>query len=289
MVRELPRTLFTLSCEYQQNIDINDYEIIVIDNGSKNKPLQEDFHADIKYLTYINPTHSPAKAINMGFSQAKGELIGLLIDGARMASPNLLSAAISASNLHKNPVISSMAYHLGNQVQMKSVLAGYDQDAEDKLLSTVDWKNNGYKLFEISVLAGSSSNGWFLPIAESNAFFLKTNSWKILGGIDERFQSAGGGLVNLDIYKRAVELPNSKLISLLGEGTFHQVHGGIATNLRRADASWYIFNEEYKSIRGEYYKRAEITPSFFGELRPEHACFLEESITKYNLNNSHKK
>jgi len=286
MQRELPRTLFTLSCDYQKNIDLSDYEIIVIDNGSKNKPLQEGFNADIKYLTYINPTHSPAKAINMGLSQAKGELIGLMIDGARMASPNLLSAAISASSLHKNPVISSIAYHLGNQVQMKSVLAGYDQDAEDTLLSTVDWRNNGYKLFEISVLAGSSNNGWFLPIAESNAFFLKTNSWKTLGGIDERFQSPGGGLVNLDIYKRAIELPNSKLISLLGEGTFHQVHGGIATNLRRTDASWNIFNEEYKSIRGEYYKQSQVKPYFFGGVRPEHAHILEESITKYNLNNT---
>ena len=47
MQRELPRTLFTLSCDYQKNIDLSDYEIIVIDNGSKNKPLQEGFNADM--------------------------------------------------------------------------------------------------------------------------------------------------------------------------------------------------------------------------------------------------
>src|SRR5581483_9041619 len=51
-----------------------------------------------------------------------------------------------------------------------------------------------------------------------------------LGGFDERFASPGGGYVNLDAYRRALDLPRTRLIVLLGEGTFHQVHGGAATS-----------------------------------------------------------
>ena len=35
------------------------------------------------------------------------------------------------------------------------------------------------------------------------------------------------------------------------KGTFHQVHGGVATNSKRADATPKIYADEYISIRGE--------------------------------------
>lgn len=34
MARELPRTLYTLSSQYQRGIAPQDYEVIVVDNGS---------------------------------------------------------------------------------------------------------------------------------------------------------------------------------------------------------------------------------------------------------------
>ena len=41
--------------------------------------------------------------------------------------------------------------------------------------------------------------------------------------MDERYAEAGGGLVNLDFYARAAEAADL-IWTLLGEGTFHQVH-----------------------------------------------------------------
>ena len=35
-----------------------------------------------------------------------------------------------------------------------------------------------------------------------------------------------GGFLNMDTYIRACEMPDSELVMLLGERTFHQLHGG---------------------------------------------------------------
>ena len=42
MEREAPRTLFTLSPQYQRGVDPGDYEVIVLDAGS-HTPLEEIF------------------------------------------------------------------------------------------------------------------------------------------------------------------------------------------------------------------------------------------------------
>jgi hypothetical protein len=42
MAREVPRTLFTLSAEYQRGVSAGDYEVIVLDAGSVT-PLEENF------------------------------------------------------------------------------------------------------------------------------------------------------------------------------------------------------------------------------------------------------
>jgi hypothetical protein len=99
------------------------------------------------------------------------------------------------------------------------------------LLASIDWPQDGYRLFEIATVDESSVDGWLQPIAEANALFMPRKSWDQLGGMDERFDASGGGLVNLDMYSRAMELPDAQLVLLLGEGTFHQMHGGIATNV----------------------------------------------------------
>ena len=161
---------------------------------------------------------------------------------------------------------------------MESVKKGYCQATEDAMLSGIGWEDDGYRLFEISALAGSSAGGWFELPAESNAVFLRAEHWRALAGFDERFTTPGGGLANLDIWSRICADETGELIMLLGEATFHQVHGGIATNsLNPPQQSFY---EEYASIRGRPYARPIRRPLYFGSLADQAKSSLKRSIER---------
>lgn len=265
MARELPRTIQSLSPSMQRNIAADDYEVIVVDNGSRSLvdiDACRQWGANIVFHRMEPASVSPCAALNRGLQLAQGEIVGAMVDGARMASPGLLWTTMAARRLHDRPIISTLGFHLGPKVQMQSVREGYDQGIEDRLLDGAGWQADGYRLFDISVLAGSSAAGWFSPIAESNALFLPRSVWQELGGCDEQFVSAGGGLANLDLYRRACGLTNSQLVVLLGEGTFHQVHGGIATNA--LTSPWPAFHAEYVRLRQQPFAAPTAPAWLFG-------------------------
>lgn len=267
MDRELPRTIRTLGRTYQRDMAGCDYEIIVIDNGSA-RPVQEEALRQIAdNVRVVRPQEaliSPARAINEAVRACEGQLIGLFIDGARMASPGLLAGALAAYRSDPAKVIGSLAFHLGPDVQLRSVFEGYNQQVEDELLASIPWEEDGYTLFTKSVLALSSAQGWFGVLAESNGVILDRGLWERLGGLDERFSSPGGGLVNLDFWKRAVEASDNTPWIVLGEGTFHQVHGGAATNGTRTDRE--KMQAEYEALLGERFIKTNYSPRLIGTL-----------------------
>jgi hypothetical protein len=107
--------------------------------------------------------------------------------------------------------------------------------------------------------------------------------WKNLGGYDVRFDMRGGGLVNLDLYKRACEYPGITHIFLHGEGTFHQFHGGVTTGGEDSKARQTFIDairEQYQQIRGHSFSSPETNPLYLGELSDSAQKFVQTSANK---------
>jgi glycosyltransferase involved in cell wall biosynthesis len=273
MRREAPRTLQSLSPSYQSDVESESYEVVVVENGSS-KPLNEEivesFGERFRYLFLEEASPSPAAAVNYGSRQSRSKHIGIMIDGARMVSPGMVGLALRCLRAFERPVIGTLGFHLGPDLQIHAGKSGYDEPAEDRLLADIGWPADGYRLFEIATLALSSRRGWFGSLFESNCAFMPRAIFEELNGFDEAFDAPGGGLVNLDFWRRACELEDSTVINLLGEGSFHQIHGGAATSrteeeLNRMYAEW---GAQYERIRGEVFSGPERTPLVVGYPRP---------------------
>jgi glycosyltransferase involved in cell wall biosynthesis len=262
MRREAQRTLLSLSTAYQQGVREADYEVIAIDNGS-GQPLDRDmvesFGPHFRYHFHATDAVSPVAALNLGADMAGGRYVALIVDGARMTSPGLVQSTLAALRISQNPFLCSLSWHLGPDVQNRSMLQGYNQQVEDRMLEDVAWPADGYRLFEISTLAQSSLPGFlggFPP--ECSWLSLERAAFERMGGYDPGFVSPGGGLVNQDIVTRAAAAGGFDFVVLLGEGVFHQIHGGVATNVKLSDHPIEGFQQEYTRLRGLRYTRPNI-------------------------------
>jgi len=275
MQREAERTLFSLSTDYQENCDSSRYEVIALDNNSS-EPLDAgmvETHGDnFRYEFLDLQTVSPAAAVNYGARIAKGKFVAIIVDGARMASPGLVSRTLSCTGFFSQPAIFSLSWHLGPEVQNESMLKGYDQRTEDALLESINWRENGTRLFDVATLAQSSGKGFLGGVpTELSWICIRRELFMRLGGFNEAFVSKGGGQVNHDFRNRLMTAPGIEPVMLLGEGVFHQFHGGVATNVPMAEHPANEFRAEYQRIHGEPCRPSPTPePIYFGTM-PENA------------------
>ena len=249
MAAQIKNTLQSLLPPYQRNISIDEYEIILIDNGSA-KMLDEETrkispNLDYIYLSPNESSPSPAPAMNRGVALARAPRLCLMIDGARLLTPGVLSWGMRLLELSPRAMVEVRGWHLGPKWQPESVMEGYDHEEERRLLQAIGWPENGYRLWEVAASTPQVSRGYADPAPESNCIFLSRDLFFETGGFDERSREPGGGLVNLDFFARAVATAG-RVFTLLGEGTFHQVHRGAATGLSKP-----ILEERFKQWRAE--------------------------------------
>ena len=264
--REAERTLFSLSSTYQKAMNSEDFEVIAIDNGSSkalDPAMVNSFGSNFKYQYIETNSISPCEALNKGISEAQFPYVMPIIDGAHMLSPGVLKETCAVLRAFPNAFVYTLPFHLGSIIQNESMLKGYNQNIEDLLLETVDWKNNGYQLFGVSEIQ-NANHSFFTAVLESNCFTVSKEKLLSVNGFDVKFTSKGGGLVNLDLFKKLVEDKTVKPVALIGEASFHQFHGGVSTNVKREKHPLPEYKNEYTKITGHTYSHPNYQPYYWG-------------------------
>jgi hypothetical protein len=253
MQHQVANTIMTLLPPYQQNISADQFEILLIDNGS-DQPLPESIwrqspNIRCQHIPKSTAPRNPGVAINRAVADNRSPLLCIMIDGARMLTPGVLHRGIELASMSEKTLVEVRGWHLGSKLQMESVLDGYNPAVEKKLLDQIDWPNDPYRLFEISTPAASMKKGFLGLAAECTCLFISRTLFDRIGGYDERYTEPGGGLCNADFFVRAVQA-SERVFTLLGEGTFHQIHGGAATGLTGENSrdSFRRWKTEYERL-----------------------------------------
>lgn len=283
MPRQAMNTIHSLSPEYQQDVDGHDYEVVVVENRSERMLDAAAVRAvagNVAYLPRDEPGVSPAAALNAGAAHSRAPVLALMVDGARMVTPGVVANILRAQALVPDPVVSVPGYHLGSALHQDAAGTGYTVEQEQADLARLQWRADGYRLFDMAVPSASCSQGFLGPIAESNCLALPRLVFDAIGGVDERFRSRGGGFVNLDLYRRAVD--RGTLVLLPGEGTFHQFHGGATTGAQNVDRDRLLddMRREYRELRGHEHAPPLQSPILLGRVPAAALPFLRHSADR---------
>ena len=282
MADQAERTLRSLSASHQRSVSEEDYEIIVVENESSwvlGEARACATGGNVRYFLRQETQRTPVHAVNFGAAQARGSHVVIMIDGARMVTPGVVRLALDAFRIAPNAAVCVPGYHLGDKLQQVAVNEGYDEAEEAKLLDQIAWPSDGYRLFEIAVFAASCAAGFFRPNHESNFLGLSLENWSALGGMDARYDDLGGGMANIELYRRVLEAPETPFYLLFGEGSFHQFHGGISTNAPRGEREVIgrQIDEQDKALRSDR-RPPQAQPILFGQLHPSAYRFMRLSL-----------
>jgi hypothetical protein len=278
MRRQAYNTLYSLSTAYQCNTAAN-YEVIVVENRSdENLPAAqvESLPGNFRYFLREDPGVSPVPAVNFALAQCRGSMVGLLIDGARMLSPRVVEHVLTLRRAFDHPLVVVPGYHLGTEQHGAADAARATTEQDE--LERLDWRADGYRLFSHACFSPGNSRGYFHPLMECNALFCNRQSLVEIGGADPHFDLAGGGSINLHIYRSLGMQPRNQLIVLPGEGNFHQYHGGVTTQaIDDREATLAAFRNQLNGCWGGQYKALSREPLLFGNVGSSAQRFLQMS------------
>jgi hypothetical protein len=284
MPDQAERTLRSLSVPYQQGVRASDYEILVVENRS-DRPFGPERAAraapGARHVHRDETRRSPVGAVNFGVAEARAPHVAVVIDGARMATPGVVRLTLAALRADPDAVVAVPGYHLGHEPQQDAVNTGHDEAADAALLASIGWPADGYRLFEVGSFSGSSRRGFLRPQSEANFLAVSKARWRAAGGMDPRYDDLGGGKANFDLYNRLLAPPGTALFLLFGEGTFHQVHGGITTNTpaEEREPIMEAIRAQDRLIRGDA-KRPAVRAHLFGVPHPAMHRFLQQSLSR---------
>jgi cephalosporin hydroxylase len=261
MRREAARTLHSLSRRYQEDVGDVSYEVIVVENGStSDERLSEEFvrsfGPEFRYIDLGDDAPpSPVTALNRGIREGRGKSFALMIDGAHVLTPGVLRFGLAGLRTYDHAIVVTQQWYVGPGQQGEAIDNGYDEAYEDRLFEKIQWPANGYRLFEIGNFVGDRD--WFDGLWETNCMFVSRELLQQVGCFDESFTIAGGGYANLELYERLGSSPDISVTTIIGEGSFHQSHGGTTTNQTDADerrSRVFGYGHEYAQLRGRAFR-----------------------------------
>jgi hypothetical protein len=281
-------TLMSLQADYQFDAPEHDYEVIVVENKSSNclngkdvEALGKNFHYFLREESGV----SPAAAINFAATHAQGQYVGLVIDGARMLSPGVIKYVLAATRMYDAPLVAVPGYELKSPV---SATAPQRTEWEKSQLTSIDWNNNGYRLFEQAQFSEGNLQGYFHPLMECSALFCQRSAFEQIGGANIEFNKPGGGSLNLHIYRSLGLISRAQLVILPGEGSFHQFHSGVTTrSYEDRERTITEFNDQLNSFWDGQYKALTREPIYLGKVCAAAQPFLQRSCE--NGINRHKR
>ena len=217
----------------------------------------------------------------------RGTIIGLMIDGARMVTPNVINLALKAYKAFDKALVSVPGYHLGTEHHYNFTDHDKHLEKEITLLKDIHWQQNGYALFNQACFSEGNRRGYFHPFMESTLLFSRADEFHEIGGADERFSLLGGGSLNLHIYRSLGMRADSQLIVLPGEGNFHQYHGGVTTSHSiNREKLLTEFRDMIDKIWGGKFKSLTNEPCLLGSIGTEARSFLtlscENGLNRFN-------
>ena len=223
---------------YQQDIDDLDYEVIVVENGSAPRPdgsaptFVRSFGPEFRYLDLGDdgPAVAGPRAQPGHRRVAGGDHIALMIDGAHVLTPGVLRYGMAGLRTYAPAVVATQQWYVG---------PGQQGDADARRLrpgrtrtgcsSEIGWPADGYRLFEIGHFIGDRD--WFDGLWESNCLFVPREPARAGGRLRRELLDARRRLHQPRPLRAARRRPRtSRCVTILGEGSFHQVHGGTTTN-----------------------------------------------------------
>jgi GT2 family glycosyltransferase len=245
----LANTLIALNM--QKGYGIDDYEVIVVDDGSPERLIDFVKHIPRNYrlnYIYLDRTVSScrAEARNKGIAMAKGK-IAIFIDSDMIVDENYLSEVERCFDLEENICLISTRLYANREIEDSEILSKTVFNTFRFKNCNINYLENRHVVFSNSSYNANALKTPWLFVYSCNMAVLRKNIVKI-GGFDESYK--GWGYEDIDLgyrlYKNGVKIViNHKLEAI------HQYHGETALFF-----SWSIDkSKQLKSNRGDFFER----------------------------------
>ncbi|SHJ38993.1 Glycosyltransferases, probably involved in cell wall biogenesis [Clostridium cavendishii DSM 21758] len=243
----LKLTLDSIVC---QNVKYEEYEVIIIDDGSTDNTVEilNDYYnkINLKYIFQENKGYRAATARNKGITMSEGEII-IFVDCGILLAKNAISRAITNHKVNENCAILGYVYGFDEFNENKNYIESLNIDPfdTDKYIEILN-KNKIFDLREEMYREfGEDLNKWPAPWVIYWVGFssIKKQTLLNVGMFDESFNTWGYEDIDLGI---SLFKSNVKIILDKGFKSIHYPHEKFKSSMNDEDLKKYVLTNKKK-------------------------------------------